>query len=34
MPELHWYYGYPLVWILMIGVLVGMAFYFRRKQWL
>ncbi|MCG6891951.1 MAG: magnesium/cobalt transporter CorA [Gammaproteobacteria bacterium] len=34
MPELRWYYGYPLVWILMIGVLVGMASYFRRKKWL
>ena len=34
MPELHWYYGYPLVWLLMIGILVGMLAFFRRKKWL
>ena len=34
MPELRWYYGYPLVWLLMIAVLVGMASYFRRRKWL
>lgn len=33
MPELHWYYGYPLVWLLMIGIVVGMAVYFKRKKW-
>jgi magnesium transporter len=33
MPELRWYYGYPLVWLLMIGVLVGMLVYFRRRNW-
>ena len=33
MPELRWYYGYPLVWLLMIGVLVGMLIYFRRRKW-
>ncbi len=33
MPELRWYYGYPLVWLLMIGILVGMLAYFRRKKW-
>lgn len=34
MPELSWYYGYPLVWLLMIGVVVGMLVYFWRKRWL
>ncbi|MDH3535111.1 MAG: magnesium/cobalt transporter CorA [Gammaproteobacteria bacterium] len=34
MPELRWYYGYPLVWLLMIVILAGMLFYFRRKKWL
>lgn len=34
MPELHWYYGYPLVWGLMIAVAVGLLLYFRRKRWL
>ena len=33
MPELRWYYGYPLVWLLIIGVLVGMLIYFRRRRW-
>jgi magnesium transporter len=34
MPELHWYYGYPAVWGIMITVVIGMIFYFRRKNWL
>jgi len=34
MPELNWYYAYPLVWLLMIGVAVGMLTYFWRKRWL
>jgi len=33
MPELHWYYGYPLVWALIIAVGVGMWIYFKRKHW-
>jgi magnesium transporter len=34
MPELHWYYGYPLVLLLMFTVGGAMLFYFRRKHWL
>jgi magnesium transporter len=34
MPELAWRYGYPAVWVLMIGVFVGMIIYFKRKRWL
>jgi magnesium transporter len=34
MPELHWYYGYPLVWLLMIAIVGVMLGYFRRKKWL
>lgn len=34
MPELHWYYGYPLVWLVMILLALGMLLYFRRKRWL
>jgi magnesium transporter len=34
MPELHWYYGYPLILGLMLAVAVGMLFFFRRKRWL
>lgn len=34
MPELRWYYGYPLVWLLIVGVVGGMLFWFRRKRWI
>ncbi|NIO39722.1 MAG: magnesium/cobalt transporter CorA [Burkholderiales bacterium] len=33
MPELRWYYGYPLVWLLMIIVAAGMLIYFRKRRW-
>jgi magnesium transporter len=33
MPELDWYYGYPLLWLVMIGIAVGMVLYFKRKNW-
>ena len=33
MPELHWYYGYPMIWGVMIAIVVGMVFYFKRKDW-
>jgi magnesium transporter len=34
MPELRWRYGYFAVWGLMIGIVVWMLFYFRRRKWL
>lgn len=34
MPELSWYYGYPLVWLIMAVIVGGMLVYFRRKKWL
>ncbi|MDH5548040.1 MAG: magnesium/cobalt transporter CorA [Gammaproteobacteria bacterium] len=34
MPELHWYYGYPLILGGMILAVVGMLVYFRRRHWL
>ena len=34
MPELHWYYGYPLVWLVIVVMVAGMLIYFRRKKWL
>jgi magnesium transporter len=34
MPELHWYFGYPLVWGVMIAIVAAMLFYFKRKHWL
>jgi len=34
MPELRWYYGYPLSLLLMILVAVGMLVFFKHKKWL
>jgi magnesium transporter len=34
MPELGWYYGYPLVWLIMLSLVGGMLWYFRRRRWL
>jgi len=34
MPELGWYYGYPMVWGVMLFIVVGMFIYFKRKNWL
>jgi magnesium transporter len=34
MPELHWYFGYPLALALMLSVAGGLLAYFRRKGWL
>ncbi len=34
MPELHWKYGYYMVWGVMISLFVGMMVYFRRKHWI
>ena len=33
MPELHWYYGYPMIWGVMIATFLGMVIYFKRKDW-
>ena len=34
MPELSWYYGYPVVLGLMFVIAVGMLLFFHRKGWL
>lgn len=34
MPELGWYYGYPIVWGLMILVTAGLIWFFRRRHWM
>lgn len=34
MPELEWYYGYPMVILLMIIVTLCLLYYFRRRGWL
>jgi magnesium transporter len=34
MPELHWRWSYPVVWVVMLGTVGAMLAYFRRKRWL
>lgn len=34
MPELRWAFGYALVWLVMIIIVVALIVYFRRKKWL
>lgn len=34
MPELHSRYGYTVVWIIMLAVMISLLYYFRRKKWL
>jgi magnesium transporter len=33
MPELHEVYAYPIVWMIMLGITVGMLIYFKKKEW-
>ena len=33
MPELHWKYGYYVIWGLMIGSVGLMVYYFKKKKW-
>lgn len=34
MPELHWHYGYLMIWVIMGVITVGMLWFFRRRRWL
>ncbi len=34
MPELGWYFGYPLVWGAMIAITAGLLWFFRRRGWM
>ncbi|WP_242206134.1 magnesium/cobalt transporter CorA [Aestuariivivens insulae] len=34
MPELHYKYGYFVVWGVMIVLFLGMLYFFKRKKWL
>lgn len=34
MPELNWYYGYPMAWGIMIAIAIVMLIFFKRKGWL
>ncbi len=33
MPELNWKYGYLMVWGVMLAVVGGMLYFFKRKRW-
>ena len=33
MPELNWYWGYPLVMVLMVAISLGMVFLFWQRGW-
>ncbi len=34
MPELAWRWGYPLAWAVMLGMMIAMLLYFKKKNWL
>lgn len=33
MPELHWKWGYPILWIIMAFIAFSMYVYFKKKKW-
>lgn len=33
MPELGMRFGYPVLWLVMLAIVAGMLFYFRRRRW-
>ncbi|MBK9567634.1 MAG: hypothetical protein IPO37_21425 [Saprospiraceae bacterium] len=33
MPELHWQYGYYLIWGIMLNIVVALLIWFKRKGW-
>lgn len=34
MPELHWAWGYYGVWAIMLTMITGMFYFFRKKDWI
>jgi magnesium transporter len=34
MPELSSPWGYPVVWVVMILIAIGLLVYFRKKKWI
>ncbi len=34
MPELKWFWGYPMFWGIVVLICLVMLFYFKRKKWL
>jgi len=33
LPELSWAFGYPLFWLMMVGIASGMILFFKRRGW-
>jgi magnesium transporter len=34
MPELHWKYGYFMIWFIFIVTIAGLLIYFKKKKWI
>jgi magnesium transporter len=34
MPELHWKYGYVMVWLIMASAIGGLLAWFKKKEWI
>lgn len=34
MPELNWYWGYPVFWCVMVVTAAALLVFFRRRQWI
>lgn len=34
MPELGWYFGYPMIWGVMITIAGGLIWFFKRRGWI
>jgi magnesium transporter len=34
LPELHWWWAYPALWLAMMAVAGGMLVFFRRRRWI
>lgn len=34
MPELHWPWSYPVLWVFMVSIIVAMLAFFRVKKWI
>lgn len=33
-PELHWRYGYAMAWLVIIAMVGGLLYYFKRQDWM
>ncbi|MBF0452197.1 MAG: magnesium/cobalt transporter CorA [Candidatus Magnetomorum sp.] len=34
MPELHWKWSYPTLWVLFVSIILMLCVFFKRKKWL